>query len=469
MSSVRKSIVKGSDVSSGADFGLLKGDQVIGDASALRPVSKLLATAIHPTPLNPRYKELCDAYVIQPKRADGSKRQFGSTHINKLSKRRIVEWINKVKDGWLQTEAGQAWLSEEVRSGHEFNFDDPTEEQKVSLWRANFRRWLDRVTRMLLRNPPDAATAKRWAALTGNANATFEREPLEPEARKRALALITVWTELFALSSNVEKDGLIQPVKVRPSSNGFQIVGGERRYWACCLASIDRIDVTGSEISDLTAMSQTIHENLDRSNISLPSQVRSMRTYIGALVGEPCGPNNAKIKLSLFEDEFSGRSRSWSHRWRVICLLPEGCDVLDAVYTGAYSKINEIDMQARAYLKHLKVNPGAHVSDSDSDDPDAPPQVNSGTKPPTPRPALPAKPNPPLPRAKVRLPGTEAGKRILVALKTTEGLDEASQAAIETALKAWPAAPENKRKKYLEDVIELMAKSLDHLDDEEGN
>lgn len=469
MSSARKSIVKGSDVSSGADFGLLKGDQVIGDASALRPVSKLLATQIHPTPLNPRYKELCDAYVIQPRRADGKKRQFGSTHINKLAKRGIVEWINKVKDGWLQTEAGQAWLSEEVRSGHEFNFEDPTEEQKVSLWRAHFRRWLDRVTRMLLRNPPDAATAKRWAAITGNSTATFVREPLDPEARKRALSLITVWTELFALASNVEKDGLIQPVKVRPAQNGFQIVGGERRYWACCLASVDRIDVTGSEISDLTAMSQTIHENLDRSNISLQSQVRSMRTYIGALVGEPCGPDNTKIKLSLFEDEFSGRSRSWSHRWRVICLLPEGCEVLNAVYSGAYSKINEIDGHARAFLKYLKVNPGTQVLDADSEGTDLPPTVGNGTKPPAPKPASPAKQNQPITRAKVRLPGTEAGKRILVALKTTEGLDEASQAAIETALKAWPAAPENKRKKYLEDVIELMAKGLDHLDEEDGN
>jgi hypothetical protein len=319
---------------------------------------------------------------------------------------------------------------------------------------------------MLLRNPPDNATAKRWSAITGKPVESFVREPLEPENRERAVTIISMWAELFALSSNVLKDGLIQPVKVRPVSNGFGIVGGERRYWACCLASIDHIPCVGNDIDDLTALSQSIHENLDRADISLPSQVRSMRRYISALLKEPCGPNNSKIKISVFEEEFAGRSRSWAHRWRVICLLPEGCEVMSAIYSGTYSKINEIDTAARAYLKYLKVNPGAHAPDAHSaGNEDAAPGIKA--QPPLPKPPAPKKPEAPLPRAKVRLPGTEAGKRILVALKTTEGLDDASQAAIETALKGWPAAPEKQRKKYLEDVIELMAKGLDHLDDEE--
>jgi len=466
--SVRKSISRDQGASTATDFGLLSGQQPIVDpASALRPVSRLLATTIRPTPTNPRYKELCDAYIIQPERADGTSRHAGSTHINKLSRRRTIEWIAKVKDGWLKTEAGQTWLAEEVKSGHSFNFDNPTEEEKTSIWRAHYRRWQDRVTRMLLRNPPDAHTAKRWAAITGKPVESFAREPLDAETRKRVVTIISEWADLFALSSNVLKDGLIQPVKVRPVHNGFQIVGGERRYWACCLASIDHVSCTGNEIDDITALSQTIHENLDRSDISLQSQVRSMRMYVAAKVKEPCGPNNSKVKISFFEDEFAGRSRSWSHRWRVICLLPEECEVMTAIYSGVYSTINEIDMHARAYLKFLKVNPGAHViNDAGTDGNEAATPGVNNAKPPAPKGPAPQKPEAPLPRAKVRLPGTEAGKRILVALKTTEGLDDASQTAIETALKGWPAAPEKQRKKYLEDVIELMAKGLDHLDDE---
>jgi hypothetical protein len=475
--SPRKSIRREIDQSSTTnDFGLLTGQQQIVDsASALRPVSKLLATSIRPTPHNPRYKELCDAYIIQPQVENGSGRHAGSTHINKLSRRRATEWMARVKDGWLKTEAGQAWLAEEVKSGHSFNFDNPLEDEKTSIWRARFRRWQDRVTRMLLRQPPDVATAKRWSAITGKPVESFvrEREPLEPEERKRVVTLLTMWAELFALSSNILKDGLIQPVKVRPVHNGFQIVGGERRYWGCCLASIDHVACVGNEIDDITALSQTIHENLDRSDISLQSQVRSMRLYVAAKVAEPCGPNNTKVKLSFFEDEFAGRSRSWSARWRVVCMLPEDCEVMKAIYAGVYSTINEIDVHARAYLKYLKVNPGAHVSDAGSD-PDAAGNATASqginsAKQSAPKAALPKKPEPPQPRAKVRLPGTEAGKRILIALKTTEGLDEASQTAIESALKGWPAAPEKQRKKYLEEVIELMAKGLDHFDDEVEN
>lgn len=463
----RKTITRNQGLSTATDFGLLSGQQPIVDAaSALRPVSRLLATSIRPTPDNPRYKELCDAYIIQPEPANGSARRAGSTHINKLSLRRTIEWMARVKDGWLKTDAGQAWLAEEVKSGHSFNFDNPTEEEKASIWRAHYRRWLDRVTRMLLRNPPDAATAKRWAAITGKPVESFVREPLEPEKRERAVTIISMWAELFALSSNVLKDGLIQPVIVRPVSNGFRIVGGERRYWACCLASIDHVPCVGNDIDDITALSRSIHENLDRADISLQSQVRSMRRYISALVKEPCGPNNSKIKIALFEEEFAGRSRSWSHRWRVICLLPEDCEVVSAIYEGVYNTINEIDVAARAYLKYLKVNPGAHAPDAHAKGNDgAAPGNNTQQR--QPKPPAPKKPQPPLPRAKVRLPGTEAGKRILVALKTTEGLDDESQTAIEAALQGWTVAPEKQRKKYLEDVIELMAKGLDHLDDEE--
>lgn len=138
---------------------------------------------------------------------------------------------------------------------------------------------------------------------------------------------------------------------------------------------------------------------------------------------------------------------------------------MSAIYAGVYSTINEIDVAARAYLKFLKVNPGAHAPDAHSNGSVADaPGINA--QPRQAKPPAPKKPEAPLPRAKVRLPGTEAGKRILVALKTTEGLDDASQAAIESALRGWPAAPEKQRKKFLEDVIELMAKGLDHLDDE---
>lgn len=448
------------------DFGLLSGKQSIGGASgSLRPVPRLPAASIHPVPTNPRYPELCDARIIQPWIDEDSSRHLSSTHINKLSLRRTHEWIRKVKNGWLKSAAGEAWLAEEGRAGHTFNFESPSEEELANIWRARCRRWFERVSRMLMRATPDAATSKRWAAITGADPSSFVRTPLDSDARARASEILFQWGELLALSTNIAKDGLGSPVVVRPVVNGFEIVAGERRYWACCLASMDHIPCVGNEVDVKKALSRTIHENLDRVDIALRSQVRAMRTYVEMETGQPCGPSNKKIKISFFETEYAGRSRSWCHRWRVICLLPEGCDVLQNIYNKQYSSINEVDTVARAFLKELKARdkgPGAGEDEEESNK--APASTDEPPAPLTPT-TPPQKPAEPLSRAKVRLPGTEAGKRILSALKSTEGLKAESLAAIETALKGWPAAPEGQRKKYLESVIDLMATELDYLDE----
>lgn len=464
---VRKVVQRSAVQTTSTDFGLLSGQNNIDNASSsLRPVSRLAASSVHPVETNPRFLELLEAHIVQPQIAANSERHPSSSHINKLSLRRTFEWIEKVKNGWLQSPAGQAWLAEEARAGHELNFDSPNEQEVASIWRARCRRWHERVSRMLLRAAPDTATAKRWAALTGRDPSSFIREALDPKDRIIAAGIVHQWAELIALSANVHKDGLGTPVVVRPDGAGFAIVGGERRYWACCLASIDHIPCVGGEADELTAFSLTIHENLDREDIALRSQVRAMRKFVEMSTKQPCGPGNKKIKLSFFQTEY-GRSKSWCHRWRVICLLPEGCDVLAKVYNRDFTSIIEVDLAARAFLKKLKDAPKDQDEDEQVDSNSGHTQ-NGGTGPSTPStpPSTPApKPAAPLARAKVRLPGTEAGKRILSALKNTEGLNEQSQEAIDVALRGWAAAPESQRKKYLESVIEQMAQGLDYLDE----
>lgn len=448
------------------DFGLRTGQTNIDNAnSALRQVSQLPASVVHPVDTNPRFLELCEAHVVQPQIAANSDRHPSSSHINKLSLRRTFEWIAKVKKGWLQSPGGQAWLAEEARAGHELNFDDPNEKELATIWRARCRRWHERVSRMLLRATPDNATAKRWADITGRDPSSFVREPLDPKVRAIAAGIVHTWSELIALSATVHKDGLGSPVVVRPDGAGFAIVGGERRYWACCLASMDHIPCVGGEADELTAFSLTIHENLDREDIALRSQVRAMRKFVEMSTKQPCGPGNKQIKLSFFQTEY-GRSKSWCHRWRVICLLPEGCEVLAKVYNRDFTSIIEVDLAARAFLKKLKDAPKDQEEDEQVDSNSGnSPGSSTGPTPPAP-PSTPApKPAAPQARAKVRLPGTEAGKRILSALKSTEGLNEQSKEAIDVALRGWAAAPENQRKKYLESVIDLMAQGLDYLDE----
>ena len=101
---LRKTIQKSISVagSSSELNGLLTGATMLPDAAtSLRPVSKVAFHQIHPTPSNPRYEDLCTARVIQLDfvTRSGSERHPSATHINKLSRNRVMEWSHRVKDG----------------------------------------------------------------------------------------------------------------------------------------------------------------------------------------------------------------------------------------------------------------------------------------------------------------------------------------------------------------------------------
>ena len=40
---------------------------------------------------------------------------------------------------------------------------------------------------------------------------------------------------LLELAESIKQSGVLQPICVRPKDEGFEIVYGERRYWACLL------------------------------------------------------------------------------------------------------------------------------------------------------------------------------------------------------------------------------------------
>jgi hypothetical protein len=442
-SGLRKSISKSIPVvgSSTELNGLLTGAIKLSDAAtALKPVSKVPFHQIHPSPLNPRYEDLCTAHVIQPKFVTGSgtPRHSSATHINKLSRNRALEWAQRVRDSWLKSEPGKAWLAAETKSGHQLNFVDPDEKQKDALWKAYMRRWIERVDRMLSRQEYDEAGKARLATL------------------------LLQWNELIALSATVMKDGLMSPVGVRPVGGQFEIVGGERRYWACRLGSMDFIPVVGQELDDLSAMSRTIHENWDRLDISTVSKVRALRRYFGELTGEPCGPRNKKITISLFENEFAGRSKSFCHRWRGICRLPEDSELLADICSGAVTGINNIDNLVRAFHKELKSDNQTSSREKDQDN-----ESNSPST--TPKPPSPPKQPPGNSTSlKVRPLGTEAGLKVFAALKSIDGVSDDARETIEKALSGWRGAPDKQRKKFMEEVLSTLAEALDPLD-EVGN
>ncbi len=70
------------------------------------------------------------------------------------------------------------------------------------------------------------------------------------------------------LSNSIKKDGLLQPIIVRPFGDGYQIVAGERRYHACKKAGLETIPVRVVSMSDLESQEIALVENLQRDNLN---------------------------------------------------------------------------------------------------------------------------------------------------------------------------------------------------------
>lgn len=58
---------------------------------------------------------------------------------------------------------------------------------------------------------------------------------------------------LLELSESIRQSGVLQPICVRPKDEGFEIVYGERRYWAAAMAGLKYIPALVRELTDAEA------------------------------------------------------------------------------------------------------------------------------------------------------------------------------------------------------------------------
>jgi ParB family transcriptional regulator, chromosome partitioning protein len=73
---------------------------------------------------------------------------------------------------------------------------------------------------------------------------------------------------LQELAKSLEKNGLIQPVLVRPVGQHYQLVVGERRYRAAKLARLPTLRAHVRELTEREARHLSLTENLDREDLS---------------------------------------------------------------------------------------------------------------------------------------------------------------------------------------------------------
>mgnify|MGYP001341622656 CR=1 FL=1 len=86
--------------------------------------------------------------------------------------------------------------------------------------------------------------------------------------------------KLEELASSIKKNGIIQPIAVRPNKtdNGkYEIVAGERRWLAAQRAGLHEIPVRVLELSDVESLEVAIVENIQRDDLNPIEEARGYK------------------------------------------------------------------------------------------------------------------------------------------------------------------------------------------------
>lgn len=86
---------------------------------------------------------------------------------------------------------------------------------------------------------------------------------------------------LQELASSIERNGILQPLLVRPMTDGsYQLVAGERRWRAARIAGLTEVPVVVKELSDEQAMEISLIENLQREDLNPIEEAEGLQLLI---------------------------------------------------------------------------------------------------------------------------------------------------------------------------------------------
>lgn len=82
---------------------------------------------------------------------------------------------------------------------------------------------------------------------------------------------------LKALSQSIKDKGVLQPLLVRKTDNGYELIAGERRWRAAQLAGLNKVPVIEKELKDQEALEVALVENLLRENLSAIEEAEALQ------------------------------------------------------------------------------------------------------------------------------------------------------------------------------------------------
>ena len=136
----------------------------------------------------------------------------------------------------------------------------------------------------VMNKQPEIAIEKPSPSEAVTAPTLFERKDPEPKVAEKPTDEVAVadiepnpdqprtnfkQEEIEELAASIKKDGLLQPIVVRPMANGkYQIIAGERRWQACRYLKMEKMPVRIKDADEDKALELALIENIQRSDLN---------------------------------------------------------------------------------------------------------------------------------------------------------------------------------------------------------
>lgn len=129
---------------------------------------------------------------------------------------------------------------------------------------------------------------------------------------------------IHELKQSIEEHGILQPLIVRKSIKGFEIVVGERRFRAAKKAGLEKIPVLVRKLTDEQMMELALLENLQREDLTPIEEAKAYQNLIN--------------ELGVTQDILSKRlGKSRSHIANLVRLLSLPPEVIHKMNDGTLS------------------------------------------------------------------------------------------------------------------------------------
>ncbi len=121
-----------------------------------------------------------------------------------------------------------------------------------------------------------AALIPQRAHATGSTEIPISRVRPNPRQPRQRMDQ----AELEALAASIREHGVLQPILVTETLDGYQLVAGERRFRASQMAGLERIPALIRQLADREQLELALVENLQRQDLGPMEEAHAFRSLV---------------------------------------------------------------------------------------------------------------------------------------------------------------------------------------------